>query len=173
MVLEQQISPKNLIFFTPVITPSETNLITPPVDPSLNNSRYVPPVSRAPASELVLQRGGLPSEIALPGEASSPKLCIEGWVPTLKNRKIFSANNEQGNMKRGEKWFSEKLRKFSVRQPTHSRYVPPVSRAPASELVLQRGGMPSEIALPGKAWSPKLCIEGWVLTLKNRKNIFG
>ena len=24
---------------------------------------------------------------------------------------IFSANNEQGSMKRGEKWFSEKLRK--------------------------------------------------------------
>ena len=45
--------------------------------------------------------------------------------------------------------------------PTHSRYVPPVSRAPASELVLQRGGLPSEIALPGEASSPKLCIEGW------------
>ena len=38
--------------------------------------------------------------------------------------------------------------------PTHSRYVPPVSRAPASELVLQRGGLPSEIALPGEASSP-------------------
>ena len=34
---------------------------------------------RAPASELVLQRGSLPSEIALnKGEASSPKWCIEG-----------------------------------------------------------------------------------------------
>ena len=35
---------------------------------------------------------------------------------TLKNQKIFSvrfsANNEQNSMKRGEKWFSEKLRKF-------------------------------------------------------------
>ena len=60
----------------------------------LSHSRHVPPVSRAAASELVLQRGGLPSEIALPGEALSPKLCIEGWVPTLKNKKIFSANNE-------------------------------------------------------------------------------
>ena len=29
--------------------------------------------------------------------------------------------------------------------PSHSRYVPPVSRAPASELVLQRGGMASDI----------------------------
>ena len=32
-------------------------------------------------------------------------------MPTLKNKKIFSANNEQGSIKRGEKWFSEKLRK--------------------------------------------------------------
>ena len=53
------------------------------------HSRYVPPVSRAPASELVLQRGGLPSEIALPGEAKSPKLCIERWVRTLKSKKYF------------------------------------------------------------------------------------
>ena len=29
----------------------------------------------------------------------------------LKNQKKISANNEQGSMKRGEKWFSEKLRK--------------------------------------------------------------
>ena len=36
---------------------------------------------------------------------------------------------------------------------THSRYVPSVSRAPASELVLQRGGLPSEITLPGGASS--------------------
>ena len=65
-------------------------------------------------------------------------------------------------MKRGEKWFSEKLRKnlylekISARQPTHSRYVPPVSRAPASELVLQRGGLPSEIALPTYACSTSI-----------------
>ena len=61
----------------------------------------LPPVSRAPTSELVLQRRGLPSDIALPGEPSIPKLCIEGWVRTLKNQKIFLANNEQGSMKRG------------------------------------------------------------------------
>ena len=67
----------------------------------LTHSRYVPPVSGAPASELVLQRGGLPFEIALPEEAKSPKLCIEGWVRTLKSKKIFSANNEQGSIKRG------------------------------------------------------------------------
>ena len=33
--------------------------------------------------------------------------------------------------------------------PSHSRYLPPVSRAPASELVLQRGGLVSEIAFQG------------------------
>ena len=65
---------------------------------------------------------------------------------------MISAHNDQGDMNRGKKWFSEKL-------PSHSRYVPPVSRAPASELVLQRGGLPSEIALPGGTSSPKLCIE--------------
>ena len=32
-------------------------------------------------------------------------------MPTLKNNKKKSANNEQSSMKRGEKWFSEKLRK--------------------------------------------------------------
>ena len=32
----------------------------------------------------------------------------------MKNQKIFSANNEQGSMERGEKWFSEKLRKIVV-----------------------------------------------------------
>ena len=60
-------------------------------------------------------------------------------------------------MKRGEKWFSEKLRKnfdLDIFGPTHSRYVPPVSRAPASELVLQREGLPSEVALPGESSSP-------------------
>ena len=62
---------------------------------------------------------------------------------TLKNQKIIPAYNEQGSMKRGEKWFSE--------------------------LVLRRGGLPSKIALPGEASSPKLCIEGWVRTLKSKK----
>ena len=75
------------------------------------HSRYVPPVSRAPASELVLQRGGLPSEIELPGGAKSPKLCIEGWVRTLKSKKIFSANSEQDSIKRGYKWFYRKTSK--------------------------------------------------------------
>ena len=81
---------------------------------------------------------------------------------TLKNQKKISANNEQSSMKRGEKWFSEKLQK-NFRSD---------SRAPASELVLQRIGLPSKIALPGEASSSKLGIEGWVRTLKNQTNIF-
>ena len=68
--------------------------------------RYVPPVSRAPDSELVLQRGGLPSEIALPRVQN----CVSrGRCGLRKTEKIFSANNEQSIMKHGEKWFSEKL----------------------------------------------------------------
>ena len=67
---------------------------------------------------------------------------------TSKNRKIFLADNEQGTMKRGQKWFPEKLLKildlenfrsesFSIRTPE--------GRAPASELVLQRGSLPFEV----------------------------
>ena len=57
--------------------------------------------------------------------------------------------------------------------PSRSRDVPPVSRAPTSEIVLQRGGLPSEITLPGETSSPELCIEEYVRTSKNQKNIFG
>ena len=86
---------------------------------------------------------------------------------TLKNQKKFSANNEQSSMKCGEKWFSEKLQKKFDLENFRSD-----SRAPASELVLQRIGLPSKIALPGEASSSKLGIEGWVRTLKNQTNIF-
>ena len=67
----------------------------------------------------------------------------------------------------------EKIVTKNIFGPSHSQYLPPVSSAPASELVLQREGLLSEIALPGEASSPKLCIEGWVRTLKNQTNIFG
>ena len=41
------------------------------------------------------------------------KIVYRGVGRTLKNKqKIFSANNEKGSMKRGEKWFAEKLQKF-------------------------------------------------------------
>ena len=51
---------------------------------------------RAPASELVLQRGGLPSEIALQGEASARvQNCVSrGRCGLRKTENIFSANNE-------------------------------------------------------------------------------
>ena len=51
---------------------------------------------RAPASKLVLQRGSLPSEIALQGGNIESKMVYRGVSADLKNRKIFSANNEQG-----------------------------------------------------------------------------
>ena len=48
---------------------------------------------------------------------------------------------------------------LKISGPSHARYVPPVSRAPASKLVLQRGGLPSEIALQGGPLSPKSDIK--------------
>ena len=67
---------------------------------------------------------------------------------TSKNRKIFSADNEQGTMKRGQKWFPEKLLKIfdleNFRSESFSKRASE-GRAPASELVLQRGSLPSEV----------------------------
>ena len=89
------------------------------------------------------------------------KIVYRGVGADFEIQKNISANSEQGSIKRGYKWFYRKTSKIfwqNIFGPTHSRYVPPVSRAPASELVLQRGGLPSEIALPGEPSSPKLCI---------------
>ena len=83
---------------------------------------------RAPASDLVLQRGGLPSEIAIQGEASSAKLCMKGRYRLRKPKKNV-AYNEQDSMKRGEKWYPEKLffinMASQILSPIHprSRYV--------------------------------------------------
>ena len=59
---------------------------------------------RAPASELVLQRGSLPSEIALQRKRLESKM-VYRWVGAecglRKTEKIFSANNEQRTIKRG------------------------------------------------------------------------
>ena len=78
-----------------------------------------------------------------------------------KPKKIFSDHNEKRSMKRGEKWFSEKLRKIVTLNffgPSDSRYVPITykGRAPVSELVLLRGGLPSEIALQGVSLESKI-----------------
>ena len=45
-----------------------------------SNTRYVPlsPKGRAPASELVLRRGGLPSEITLQGGSLESKIVYRG-----------------------------------------------------------------------------------------------
>ena len=66
-------------------------------------------------------------------------------MQTSKNRKYILGLQCQGNMKRGEKWFSNfdlkniRSESFSIR--TSKR------RAHASELVLLRGCLTSEIAL--------------------------
>ena len=56
----------------------------------------------------MLQRGSLPSEIALQGRSLKSKMVYRGVGAECglrKTEKIFSANNQQGTMKRGEKWF--------------------------------------------------------------------
>ena len=66
-------------------------------------------------SELVLLREGLPSEIALKGVSLESKTVYhfrEVGTDFQKPNKIFSAHNEKRSMKRGEKWFPEKLRKI-------------------------------------------------------------
>ena len=46
-------------------------------------------------------------------------------------------------------------------------------RAPASELVLQRGSLPSEIALQGGNVESKMVYRGVSADLEKPKNIFG
>ena len=83
---------------------------------------------RAPASELVLLRGGLPSEIALQGGSLESRIVYRRVGADFeKPKKLFSAHNEQGSIKRGEKWSPEKLLKIltvKIFGPSHSRYVP-------------------------------------------------
>ena len=85
--------------------------------------------------------------------------------------------NEQGNfIKRGEKWFPEKTTKnrlkiffrsesFSIR--TYK------GRAPASELVLLRGGLRSEIALQGGSLESKFVYRGVGADFEKPKKKFG
>ena len=71
------------------------------------------------------------------------------------------ANNKHGGLNRGKKWFSEKLRKnFDLENFRSESFSRRTSCTSASELVLQRGGLPSEVTLPGETLSPELCIEG-------------
>ena len=56
-------------------------------------------------------------------------------------------------MKRGEMWFSKNYEKFdSIRTCK--------GRAPASELVLLRGGLSKEIALQGRSLESKIVLRG-------------
>ena len=64
----------------------------------------------APTSELVLLRGGLRSDIALQGGSLESKFVYRGVGADFeKPKKKISSHNEQGSIKRGEKWSPEKL----------------------------------------------------------------
>ena len=71
-----------------------------------------------------------------------------------KPKKIFSANNEQRTIKRGY-WIEvvsrKTLKKIDLENFRSESFSIRTSegRAPASELVLQRGSLPSEIATAG------------------------
>ena len=97
---------------------------------------------------------------------------------TSKNQKIFPANNEHGTAyhKTWIKVVSRKILKkidlenfrsesFSIRTSE--------GRAPASELVLQKGSLPSEIALQGGNIESKMVYRGVSADLEKPKNIFG
>ena len=71
--------------------------------------------------------------------------------------------------------FRKTLKNFDLenfRSTGHSRYVPPVSRAPASELELQRGGLPSEIAFSGGNLESKIVYRRVVANFENQKKYF-
>ena len=87
-------------------------------------------------------------------------------VGAEKTEKIFPANNEQGTIKRGEKWFPENFRSESFSIRTYE------GRAPASELVLQRGSLPSEITLQGGSLESKMVYRGVGADFKKPKKYF-
>ena len=80
-------------------------------------------------------------------------------MQTSKNQKIFSAHSEQGSMKCGEKWFPKIILKFfdldNFRSKSFSMRTSK-GRTPASELVLLRRRLPSEIALQGGSLVSKI-----------------
>ena len=73
--------------------------------------------------------------------------------------------------------FRKTLKNFDLEnfrsESLHSRYVPPVSRTPASELVLQRGGLASKIAFQGGNLETKIVYRRVVADFETEKNIFG
>ena len=92
-----------------------------------------------------------------------------------KIEKIFSAHNDQGDMNRGKKWFSEKLRnKFCLRKFL-VRVI--LDTSLYRELPLPssccKGGLPSEIALQGRTLESEIVYRRVNPDFENRRNIFG
>ena len=56
-------------------------------------------------------KGGLPSEIALQEGTLESEIVYRRVDPDFENRKniFYLAHNDQGDINRGKKWFSEKL----------------------------------------------------------------
>ena len=81
----------------------------------------------------------------------------------FENRKVFSANNEQGTIKRGEKWFPEKLffkLTLKIFGPSHSRYVPLKAGLPLPSSCYKGEACLPRLHYKGETSSPKWCIEG-------------
>ena len=74
---------------------------------------------------------------------------IKTFFPRLwKTKTIFSANNEQSSMKRGEKWFSEKLRKNLYLENFRSD----------SRLILDTYLLYRELPLPSSCCKGEACL---------------
>ena len=116
----------------------------------------------------MLLRGGLSSEIALQGGSLEFKIVYRGVGADFEKPKNIC-------MKRGEKWFPEKISKFLTKiifGPSHSRPRTSKGRTPASELVLLRGGLPSEIALLGESLFSKIVYRGEDANFEKQKQLF-
>ena len=102
--------------------------------------------------------------------------CVSrGRCRLRKTENTFSAHNEQGNIKREEKWFPEKTTKkidlkfFQSESFSKRTYK---GRAPAFELVLLRGGLPSKIALQGGSLESKIVYRGVGADFEKPKKCF-
>ena len=71
-------------------------------------------MGRAPASELVLLRWGLTSEIELQGGSLESKIVYRGVGADFEIRKYIFGLQLQGNIKRGEKWFSRNYEQILI-----------------------------------------------------------
>ena len=130
---------------------------------------------RAPASELVSLRGSLPSEIALQGGSLESKIVYRGGRCRLRKIvNIFSAHNDRVTWNVEKRGFQKTIKKFWLRKFSVLSFSIRTSkgRAPASELELLRGGLPSEIALQGGSLESKIVYRGGRCRLRKTVNIF-